>query len=361
MSERPFEIRDDLAALPPYRAPQVDAPVRLNANESPLPPPEGLVADLAERVARVELNRYPDREARELREALGARFSWPGEGVWPANGSNEVLQTVLLAFGGPGRSALLFDPTYAMHTHIARVSGTEVVSRPVAEPWVLDPSFVADAVAEVRPALTFICSPNNPTGTAQPLDAVRAAVSSGPGLVLVDEAYGEFASETATALVGRCDRLGVIRSFSKSWRLAGARLGYLIAHPWLVEAIQVARLPYHLSMLTQACGEVAVRHAAAALAHVEEIVAERERLAKELERVPGVEVFPSAANFLLFRTQMEGTRLFGALARAGVLVRDFSTVPGLERCLRVTVGTSEQDAMFVEALRRVLADAAEGA
>lgn len=361
MTQRPFEVREDLAALPPYRAPQADAPVRLNANESPWPPPEGLMHDLAERIARAGLNRYPDREARALREALGARFSWPGEGVWPANGSNEVIQTVLLCFGGPGRSALVFDPTYAMHTHIARVTGTEVASRAVAEPWVLDAATVGSAVADVRPAVTFVCSPNNPTGTAQPLDAVRAALEAGPGLVLVDEAYGEFGVESATGLVGRHDRLGVVRSFSKSWRMAGARLGYLIAHPWLVEALQVARLPYHLSSLTQACGEIAVRHAAAALAHVDEIVAERERLAKEMERAPGVEVFPSAANFLLFRTPMEGASVFGALVKAGVLVRDFSAVPGLERCLRVTVGSSEQNATFVEALRRVLADAAQGA
>lgn len=357
MSPRPFEIRDDLRSLAPYRAPQVDAPLRLNTNESPWPPPEGLVADLTERIARLALNRYPDRDARALREALGARFSWPGDGVWVANGSNEVIQTVLLAFGGPGRTALLFEPTYAMHAHISRVTGSRLGQRQVPEPWLLDPAQAAAAVREADPAITFICSPNNPTGTAQPLDAVRSVLEAGRGLVVADEAYGEFGGESATALVGRFDRLAVVRSFSKSWRLAGARLGYLIAHPWLVEALQVVRLPYHLSALSQACGEVAVRHAAAALSAVEEIVAERDRLAKELQRVPGVEVFPSAANFLLFRTPLEGTALWRALAKAGVLVRDFSTVPGLERCLRVTVGTGEQNAAFVETLRRVVSDA----
>lgn len=357
MSERPVEIRDDLRALPPYRAPQVDARIRLNTNESPWQPPEGMMKDLAERVSRLALNRYPDREARALRDGLGARFSWPGDGVWAANGSNEIIQTLLLAFGGSGRRVLLFQPTYAMHAHIAHVTGTEVVERTVAEPWALDPEGVARAVGQTEPSLTFVCTPNNPTGTAQSLDVIRAALDARRGLVVVDEAYAEFGGESATTILGRHDRLAIVRSFSKSWRLAGARIGYLLAHPWLVEAIQVARLPYHLSALTQACGEVAVRHAGAALSAVEEIVIERERLAKELQRVRGVEIFPSAANFLLIRTPIEGATLWRSLADRGVLVRDFSTLPTLERCVRVTVGSGEQNAGFVEALRGVMADA----
>lgn len=361
MTRRPFEVRDDLAAIAPYRAPQADAPVRLNTNESPYPPPDMVIAEFVERLRRLDLNRYPDRDARGLREALAARVGWAADGIWAANGSNEIIQTLLLAFGGPGRSVLLFEPTYAMHSHIARVTGTGVVRVDVAEPWLLDPASVGESVAAVDPAITFVCSPNNPTGTAQPPAVVEAALAAGRGLVVVDEAYGEFGGETAVAIAGRQDRLAVVRSFSKSWRLAGARLGYLVAHPWLVEAIQVARLPYHLSALTQAAGEAAVRHAPASLSAVAEIVMERERLAKELARVPGVEVFPSAANFLLFRTPADGTAVWTRLAGAGVLVRDFSTVPGLTRCLRVTVGTGEQNATFVETLRRVLADAAEEA
>ncbi len=354
-AKRPFEIRDDLRALPPYKAPQADARVRLNTNESPWGPPDAVLKDLSERIAALALNRYPDRDATALRAALGARFSWPAAGVWPANGSNEVIQTVLLTFGGPGRRVLLFEPTYAMHSHIARVTGTEVVQVHVPEPWVLDAALVAREVERVQPAVTFVCSPNNPTGTAQPLSAVQAALESGPGLVVADEAYGEFGGESATAILGKEERLAVVRSFSKSWRLAGLRLGYLLAHPWLVEALQVTRLPYHLSALSQACAEVAVKHASLALSAVEEIVVERERLAKEMERVPGVEVFPSAANFLLFRTEQEGTSLWRALANGGVLVRDFSTM--IPRCLRVTVGSADQNATFVETLRRVLNDA----
>ncbi len=352
MTNRPVEIRDDLKSLPPYRAPQADAPVRLNTNESPWAPPDGVVGELRERLLSLPLNRYPDRDATALRTAIGARHSWPAAGVWAANGSNEVIQTLLLAFGGPGRKILVFEPTYAMHAHIAHVTGTEVAATDLPEPWVLDPQVVAEEVVRVDPAVTFVCSPNNPTGNAQPVEAVTAALDAGRGLVCVDEAYGEFGASSAAVVLGRAERLAVVRSFSKSWRLAGARLGYLLAHPWLVEALQVVRLPYHLSALTQTAGEVALRHASATLVAIEEIVAERDRLTKELERVPGIQVFPSAANFLLFRTDRNGTALWRDLAERGVLVRDFSDrLPG---CLRVTVGSADQNATFVETLRRIL-------
>ena len=352
---RPFEIRDDLRDLPAYRAPQIDAPIRLNTNESPWPPPEAFAKELAERAVSLPLHRYPDREARTLRAGLGERHGWSPEGVWPANGSNEILQTLLLAFGGPGRPALLFEPTYAMHSHIAHVTRTPVVAREVPEPWTLDPATVAWGVSFEPPAITFICSPNNPTGNAHPLSVVEAALESGPGLVVVDEAYGDFAGESASALLPAHDRLVVVRSFSKSWRLAGARLGYMLAHPWLVEAVQVVRLPYHLSALTQAAGEAALHHQQAILRGVEDIVTERVRLAQEMSRVPAVEVFPSDANFLLFRTSWDGTKLWRALAESGVLVRDFSGM--IPRALRVTVGTEDQNATFVENLRSVLSDA----
>jgi len=187
------------------------------------------------------------------------------------------------------------------------------------------------------------------------LSVVESALEAGSGLVVVDEAYGEFGGESARALLDKYERLVVVRSFSKSWRLAGARIGYMLANPWLIEAIQVARLPYHLSALTQAAGEVALKHATAALGQVAEIIAERDRLSKEMERAPGVEVFQSDANFILFRTPYEGTPLWEQLAAAGVLVRDFSAV--IPRALRVTVGTTDQNATFVETLRSVLADA----
>jgi len=349
---RPFEIREDLRAIPPYRAPQEDAPIRLNTNECPWPPPEGFMRELSERIAALELNRYPDRDARALRAGLGARHGTDADHIWVANGSNEIIQTLMLTFGGPGRSVLLFEPTYAMHAHIATVAMTPVTQREVPEPWVLDEQTVAWGISFEPPAMTFICSPNNPTGNAHPISVVQAALESGPGLVVVDEAYGDFAQTSAISLLPKYERLVVIRSFSKSWRLAGARLGYLIAHPWLVEAIQVARLPYHVSAVTQAVGETAVKHAASIMRGVEEIVAERDRLSKELQRVPGLDVFPSDANFILFRTPGDATAVWQELANAGVLLRDFSSK--IPRALRVTVGTADQNAQFVETLRSVL-------
>jgi len=351
---RPFEVRDDLREVRPYRAPQADAPVRLNTNESPWPPPKGYLEELSARVASLDLNRYPDRDARALRAALAARHGWDPEGVWVANGSNEILQTLLLTFGGAGRRLVLFRPTYAMYEHIARVTATEVASKDVPEPWTLDAETVAWGVSFEPPAITMICSPNNPTGNAHPPAVVAAALDAGPGLVVVDEAYGEFGGESAVALLEQHPRLVVVRSFSKSWRLAGARIGYALAHPWLVEAMQIVRLPYHLSSLTQAAGEVALRHQQQILGQIGEIIAERDRLAKELERVPGVEVFVSDANFLLCRTPWEGARLWRALADAGVLVRDFSEM--IPRALRITVGTADQNLTFVETMRSVLAD-----
>lgn len=353
---RPFDVREDLRDVPPYRAPQVDAAVRLNTNESPYTPPEAFFEELADRVRALSFHRYPDRDTRALRAAIGARHGWSPDGVWAANGSNEILQTLLLAFGGPGRTVLLFEPTYAMYTHIGRVTGTTVVARDVPEPWTLDASMVAWGISFEPPAITILCSPNNPTGTAYPLSVVEAALEAGPGIVVVDEAYGDFGGESALALLEHHERLVVVKSLSKSWRLAGARIGYLVAHPWLVEAIQVVRLPYHLSAFTQLAGEVALHHQQQMLRAVAEIVSERDRLAKELARAPGVEVFPSDANFILFRTPLDGPAVWRGLADRGVLVRDFSE--RIPRALRVTVSTADENAAFVEALREVLAGAA---
>lgn len=347
---RPVELRADLRDLPPYTAPQFDGVVRLNTNESPLSPPQAFFASLQHRIETIAFNRYPDREVRELRDGLGARFGRSGDGVWVANGSNEILQTILLAFGGPQRRLLTFEPTYAMYRQLARVSMTEFDAVPVADPFTLDVATVTDAITQHTPHLVFLCSPNNPTGAAISLDVIKAALAASDGLVVVDQAYGEFGGTAAESLLDEHERLVCVRSFSKSWRMAGARLGYAVAHPWFVEALQVARLPYHLSAVSQAVGAAALDHADALLEGCAQIATERDRVAESL-RALGADVFPSDANFLLFRTSQHGSTLWRRLVDEGVLVRDMtSQVPD---ALRVTISTPDEDDRFLEAMRSV--------
>jgi histidinol-phosphate aminotransferase len=348
---RPFELRPDLQDLPPYRAPQVPAEVRLNTNESPLSPPPAFMQTLQGLLSKIEFNRYPDRELIDLRTGLAQRWNRTADSVWVANGSNEILQTILLAFGGPERELLVFEPTYAMYRQLARVSMTNFVAEELDEPWELQPTAVADAIDAHQPDLVFLCSPNNPTGRSVSHDVVRAALQASRGLVVVDQAYGEFGGQPAEDLLDANERLVCVRSFSKSWRLAGARLGYAISHPWFVEALQVARLPYHLSALSQAVGRAALEHSADLLAGCDQIADERDRVAARLRDL-GVEVFPSDANFLLFRSGMEAADLWQRLADDGVLIRDFSKQ--ITGALRVTVSTAEENDRFLEAMRGAL-------
>lgn len=350
-------LRPDLEAVQPYGAPQVDAAVRLNTNECPYPLPEAFARDLAEAVRRTPLHRYPDREATALRKAIAEHAGHPVEGVWAANGSNEVIEHVCLAYGGPGRRALVFEPTYSLHTLIPRVTGMDVVAERLGRGFGLPPDASA-AVLRHAPAITFVCSPNNPTGTGQDPEAVAALARAADGLVVVDEAYGEFGGRSAAPLLADHPNVVVVRTFSKAFALAGARLGYCLGAPEVIQELRRVRLPYHLSALTQAAGETALRHAADALAILDRVRAERDGLMGGLARLRGVEVFPSDANFVLFRTGREAAALWRDLLDRGVLVRDVSAAPGLERCLRVTAGTPEETAAFLAALADALEDGA---
>lgn len=309
------------------------------------------MATLGRRLEAIEFNRYPDREVRAVREGIAARGGWDPEGVWVANGSNEILQTILLAFGGPTRTLLLAEPTYAMYRQLARVSMTALEAEQLDEPWRLSVEHVRDAIARTRPEIVFLCSPNNPTGASIGAEVIEAALSASDGIVVVDQAYGEFGGVPAEPLLATTDRLVCVRSFSKSWRMAGARLGYAVAKPWFVEALQVARLPYHLSAVSQAVGLAALEHAEELLEGCARIAEERERVADRLGDL-GVTVFDSDANFLLFRAPGEARDLWQRLVEAGVLVRDFSTqIPG---ALRVTISTPDDDDRFLLAMRGAL-------
>ena len=343
--------RSGLRELEPYQAPQLEVAVRLNTNESPYPLPETFREELAGAVRGLELNRYPDREATDLREAIAKHAGHPVEGTWAANGSNEIIQQLLLAYGGPDRTVTVFEPTYALHERLSWVTHSEIMRLWLAEPWALGSNDVERAIAG-DPAVVFVCSPNNPTGNAQPLGTIERLAAGAGALVIVDEAYGEFAGVSAAGLVAEHPNLVVVRTFSKAFALAGARIGYCLASPEVVDDLRRVRLPYHLSALTQAAGLAALRHAGEALAILDAIRSERDRIFHALSAMPGVAAFPSDANFVLLRPPKPAGDVWRGLLDRGVLVRDMtSVVPGT---LRVTAGTAEEVGSFLHALEEVL-------
>jgi len=349
-----IEPRVDVALMAGYHSPQVEVDVRLNTNEAPQPPPQAFVDALAERVRAVEWHRYPDRSATRLRGRLAALHGVDPSWVFAANGSNEVLQTLLLAYGGPGRTAAVFEPTYALHSHIARVTGTDVAVGERADDFTVDLDEVRRVLAEARPAVTFLCSPNNPTGTVDPPEVLAAVLAEAPGLVVVDEAYGQFAPRSALADLAADRPLVVVRTFSKTWSMAAARLGYCVAPPEVIDALDKVVLPYHLDAVKQAAGEVALDFEAEMHARVAALVEERGRLVARLSEL-AVDVFPSGANFVLFRPRGRGGRdVWQGLLDRSVLVRDCSSWPRLDDCLRVTIGTPGEDDAFLAALEEVL-------
>jgi histidinol-phosphate aminotransferase len=349
------EPRPDLGLREGYHSAQVPVDVRLNVNESPYPPPPEWSTALAEQVGSVAFNRYPDRSAAALREALAALHGVRPEQVFAANGSNEVLQTLCLAYGGPGRKAAMFEPTYALHSHIAHLSGTQVVQGRRREDFTLDPVAAEELVRSEQPSMVFLCSPNNPTGLAEGPATVHAVAAASTGLVVVDEAYGQFSSWSALDLISEDVPLAVVRTYSKTWSMAGLRLGYLVGPSAVVKVLERTVLPYHLDVLKQAAGRLALQFCAEMEDRVASIVAERERLVAGLSRMP-VKVWPSQANFVLWRPLcLGGADVWEGLLERSVLVRDTSSWPGLEGCLRTTVGTAEENRRFLDALAEVLA------
>jgi histidinol-phosphate aminotransferase len=354
----PPPLRADLAGREPYGAPQLEVRVALNTNENPYPPPPALVEEITATVAAaaVGLNRYPDRDALQLRAGLAAYL---GHGLtpahtWAANGSNEVIQQLLQAFGGPGRSALGFEPSYSMHPIIARTTSTRWIAAERNEDFGLDPAGVAEIIARHQPDVVFLTSPNNPTGTALPLPVIEAACAQAPGMVVVDEAYAEFARDrqaSALTLLPRFPRLVVVRTMSKAFALAGVRLGYLAADPEVVDALLLVRLPYHLSAVTQAAALAALHHVDALLASVASIRTERDSLVDWLRQL-GLAVADSDANFVLFGRFAERQVIWRELLDRGVLIREV----GPPEWLRVSIGTPAEMSFFRDALAAVLAE-----
>ncbi len=347
-------VRDDLKALEGYHSPQVSVRVRLNTNESPVPPPSAWRDAFASELSRVEWHRYPDRAATELREAIAELHGVQLSQVFAANGSNEVLQTLLLTFAGPGRTVATFEPTYQLHGHIARLTGAAVAEGERRDDFSLDLDEVERVCASADPVVTFLCSPNNPTGLVEPATNVRAVMDLAPALVVVDEAYGQFADWSALGLVDDDVPLAVTRTFSKTWSMAGARLGYLVGPTWLVAELDKVTLPYHLDTSKQIAGRLALRFVDDMEARVHQIVAERDRIQDAFRSLP-VDHWDSGANFILFRPRaLAGKAVWQGLLEHSVLVRDCSGWPRLADCLRVTVGTPHENEAFITALREVL-------
>ena len=347
----PASPRPGLREVGPYDSPQLEVVARLNTNECPLPLPAGFSDDLAAAVRELPLNRYPDGQMRALREAISERTGHAVDGVWTANGSNEILLQLLMAYGGAGRRAALFEPTYLLHRRLCWLTLTEIVERRLARPFEIDDDDVAWAGMSGAD-IAFVCSPNNPTGNVQPVDAIRSLASGSDALVIVDEAYVEFGGETALPLVPEHPNIAVVRTFSKAFALAGARIGYVLSSPEIVGDLQRVRLPYHLSTLTQAAGLTALRHADEAAAGLEAIRTERDRIVQALSKIEGSTVFPSQANFVLFQPPGDAKEVWQGLLDRGVLVRDLTDV--VPNGLRVTAGTTHEVDLFLKALEEVL-------
>lgn len=357
-------LRPELQGLEPYGAPQLDVPVLLNVNENPYAPSEGVVADVASAVAEAArgLNRYPDRDFLDLRRDLATYLARESgvrvapEGIWAANGSNEVMLHLLQAFGGPGRTALSFAPTYSMYPEYARDTSTAWLTVPRAEDFALDVDRAVAAVAEHAPSVVLLASPNNPTGTAlapEAVEAVLAAAARVPGgcVVVVDEAYGEFrraGTPSALELLAEHPHLAVSRTMSKAFGLAGARLGYLAAAPALVDALRVVRLPYHLSAVTQAVARAALAHSDELMAQVGSLRAERDATVTWL-RGRGLTVAETDANFVLFGMFDDRHAVWQGLLDRGVLIREV----GPDGWLRVSIGTPAEMTAFRDALVEV--------
>ena len=359
-------LRDDLRGRSPYGAPVIDVPVRLNVNENSFAVPAEVTAEIHARIADItaSLNRYPDREFSGLRDLLAGYLTGVvrGEGaadlaitpdmIWAANGSNEVLFHILQAFGGPGRTVLGFTPSYSMHPLITRSTGADWVEVPRGEGFAITAEAARRAIDEHDPDVVFLCTPNNPTGNRTPLDVIEAVCDAARGIVIVDEAYAEFAGpdfQSALALLPGRPRLVISRTMSKAFAFAGARVGYAAADPALIDGLRLVRMPYHLSTLTQAAAEAALQHPDALLAGVHELSRQRDRMVEEL-RALGFDVIESDANFVLFSGVSDPSLLWQRLVDRGVLIRDVG-IPG---SLRVNAGTPEETTAFLTAVGDIL-------
>ena len=348
-------IRDSLKGKKPYGAPQLHVPVALNVNENTHEISEPVLVDIISRLALAlkDINRYPDREFTNLRKSLAVYLgnSLTENQIWAANGSNEILQQMFMAFGGPGRKALSFSPTYSMYPIIASSTDTEYVEVKRSARYELSEELVLEAIAEHKPDITIICSPNNPTGTPVSIEVIKAAYEATEGILVVDEAYAEFSlnNDSALSLLEGRERLIISRTMSKAFAFAGARVGYLAGDSAVCDAMRLVRLPYHLSALTQAAAEAALDHSAEMLRTVSEIREQRDRLYVALQDL-GLDPYRSDANFILVGGIENPDEIWDALLERGILVRNV----GIPNALRITAGTEQETTAVIEAMAELL-------
>lgn len=348
-------VRNSLKGRTPYGAPQLHVPIALNVNENTHEISEEILVDVIRRIAESlgNINEYPDREFTALRESLAeyVGHDLQAKNIWAANGSNEVLQQLFMAFGGPGRKALSFSPTYSMYSLIAQSTDTQYIEVPRLERYEIDVELVTNAISEHKPDIIIICSPNNPTGTPVALEVIEAAYAATESIVIVDEAYSEFSlnENSALGLLPGRPRLVVSKTMSKAFSLAGARLGYLAADEAVCDVMRLVRLPYHLSSLTQAAAEAALAHSEQMLATVADIRDQRDRLYVALQDL-GLDPYRSDANFILVGGLNHPNEIWQKLLDRGILVRDI----GITNTLRITAGTEAETTAVIDALSEIL-------
>jgi histidinol-phosphate aminotransferase len=337
-----------------YHSAQVDVPVRLNTNESPFPPPAAWLDAVADIARSIQWNRYPDRAVTELRETIARRHNVDPANIFVANGSNEVLQTILLAYGGAGRCVATFEPTYQMYSQIARVTGAEVVQGERRADLTLDAIEIERLLSRHKPSVSFLCNPNNPTGIIEPRENLEVMLAHTTGVVVVDEAYAEFSEWSAVDMVTEDRPLAVTRTFSKTLSMAALRVGYVVAPKQMIADLEIAVLPYHLDSFKQAATIAALNFVSEMEQRVDIIKSERSRIFAAISEME-CDVWPSGSNFILFRPRSAAAAVvWQRMVDSGVLVRDFSTTPRLSGCLRVTVGTPDENSAFLDALSKAL-------
>ena len=349
-----FNPREQIQAMTGYHSAQVDVPVRLNTNESPFPPPAAWLDAVADIARSIQWNRYPDRAVTELRETIARRHNVDPANIFVANGSNEVIQTILLAYGGAGRCVATFEPTYQMYTQIARVTGAEVVQGERRADLTLDAIEIERVLTRHKPSVSFLCNPNNPTGIIEPRENLETMLAHTTGVVVVDEAYAEFSEWSAIDMVTEDKPLAVTRTFSKTLSMAALRVGYVVAPKKMISDLEIAVLPYHLDSFKQAATIAALNFVSEMEQRVDIIKSERSRIFAAISEME-CDVWPSGSNFILFRPRSTAAAVaWQRMVDSGVLVRDFSTTPRLTGCLRVTVGTPDENSAFLDALTAAL-------